>query len=189
MTSIAAMILSLGAAEFASAQTAGKAYRVGWLGNGNPPAAANRPAGEFQQGLRDAGYVEGRTLSIEYRYAGGSPDRLAENVAELVRLPVDVIVTSGERAARAAMRATKAIPIVVTEIGVDPVRAGFVASLPSQRRRASYYVDKILKGAKPADLPVERPTLFELVVDLKTAKALGLVVPTALMVLADDLIE
>lgn len=65
----------------------------------------------------------------------------------------------------------------------------FGTSLPAPRRRASYYVDKILKGVKPADLPVERPTLFELVVNLRTAKALGLALPTGLMVLADDLTE
>ena len=65
----------------------------------------------------------------------------------------------------------------------------FGASLPSQRRRASYYVDKIPKGVKPADLPVERPTLFELVVNQRTARALGLTLPAGLMVLADELIE
>ena len=128
MACSAAIALSLGASGSATAQPVGKTYRVGWLGNGNPPVGANRPTGEFQQGLRDVGYVEGRSLSIDYRYAGGNPERLAENAAELVRLPVDVIVTSGEPAPQAAMRATKSIPIVATEIGVDPVKAGFVAS-------------------------------------------------------------
>jgi putative tryptophan/tyrosine transport system substrate-binding protein len=62
-------------------------------------------------------------------------------------------------------------------------------SLPAQRRRSAYYVDRILKGTKVADLPVERPTVFELVINQKTAKALGLALPASLLVLADDLIE
>jgi putative ABC transport system substrate-binding protein len=65
----------------------------------------------------------------------------------------------------------------------------FGAGLPAHRRRAAYYVDKILKGAKPADLPVERPTLFDLVVNLQTAKALGLQFPPTLLVLADDVVQ
>ena len=65
----------------------------------------------------------------------------------------------------------------------------FGTSLPAQRRRAAHYVDKILKGAKPADVPVERPALFELVVNMTTAKSLGLTMPPGLIVLADELIE
>ena len=65
----------------------------------------------------------------------------------------------------------------------------FGVSLPAQRRRAAYYVDKILKGAKAADLPFELPSLFELVVNLNTAKALGLTLPAQLLVLADDVIR
>jgi putative ABC transport system substrate-binding protein len=64
----------------------------------------------------------------------------------------------------------------------------FGTSLSAHRRRAAYYVDKIFKGAKPADLPVERPTLFELIVNLTTAKTLGLTVPPGFLILADDLI-
>jgi len=286
---------------------------------------ADRSGGDFQQGLRDVGYVEGKTLVIEYRYSSGSAERLASLAAELARLPVDVIVTSSESAALAAKRATSVIPIVMTDIGMDPVKAGLVASLgrpggnitglaslsndlwqkrlallkefapkishvavlwnptspgnancvaeidaaapalglqirhfevnnaravedaftniakepsdalatcldsvilehagaiadfaskrrlptvmpvkeyvaagglislgpnlPAQRRRAANYVDRILKGAKPADLPVEQPTLFEFVVNVKTAKALGLAIPPSFGVLANEFIE
>jgi putative ABC transport system substrate-binding protein len=323
---IAAVALAfLGVPGVADSQSPAKVYRIGWLGDGNPPSGANRSSGEFQQGLRDVGYVEGRNLTIEYRYASGNVARLPDLAAELVRLPVDVIVTSGEPAALAARRATKAIPIVMTQIGMDPVKAGLVASLgrpegnvtglttlsddlwqkrlgllkevapkvsrlavlwnpanagnascveeikaaapamrlqvlylevrdanalerafasmasesadalatcwdsvlleqarpiadfalkrrlpmlsplkeyvqaggllsfgsslSAQRRRAAYYVDRLLKGTKVAELPVERPTLFELVANQKTAKALGLVLPVSLLVLADELIE
>jgi putative ABC transport system substrate-binding protein len=326
MLCIAAVALGLlGAPSIAVAQSSTKIFRIGWLGYGSVPAGANRTVGDFQQGLRDAGYIEGKNLAIEYRYASNNPEQLASLAAELVRMPVDVIVTSGEPAALAAKRATNTIPIVMTETGMDPVKAGLVASLarpggnvtglaslsnelwqkrlallkefapkasrvavlwnpanpgnadcvaeikaaaPSlgmqpryievsnasalegafaglakepadalitcldsvtleragpiadfaskrrlptlaplkeyvqagglvslgakladQRRRAASYVDRILKGAKPADLPIERPTLFELVVNVATAKAIGLAIPASFLLLADELIE
>ena len=315
----------LGTPVVARAQAAAKVYRVGWLGNGVRPSASSAEADDFQQGLRDLGYVVGKTVVIDFRYADGNVNRLTEMVDELVRIPVDVIITSGEPAALAAKRATKTVPIVATEFALDPVKAGLVASLgrpegnvtglasisedlwqkrlallkevapkisrvaalwnpgnpgnaicleelkaaapglslqlrgfeardakaldealammgreatdaiaicwdsvtlsrattiasfalshrmptvaplrdyaragallsfgaslSAQRRRAAYYANKILKGAKPADLPVERPTLFELVVNVGTAKALGLVLPAGIALLADDLLE
>jgi len=113
----------------AYAQSSAKMYRIGWLGQRSPPPVADKNAGEFQQSLRDLGYVEGRNLAIEYRYASGNVQRLPDLAGELVRLKVDVIVTSGEPAALAAKSATNAIPIVATEFGVDPVKAGLVTSL------------------------------------------------------------
>jgi putative ABC transport system substrate-binding protein len=308
----------------ADAQPAAKVYRIGWLGHGNAPTGANPGIADFQQGLRDLGYVDGKNVVVEFRYASGNVDKLPELATEFTRLKVDVIVTSGEPAAFAAKRATNAIPIVATEFGLDPVKAGLVASLnrpggnvtglssiseelwqkrlallrelvprvsrvtilwnpanpgnrscldeirtaaqamgmqtqalevgdgralerafteiakapsdalvtcwdsvtlehakpiadfalkrrlptlaplkeyvqaggllsfgtslPAHRRRAAYYVDKIFKGAKPGELSVEQPTNFELVVNLTTAKALGLTLPPAVVVLADDLI-
>jgi hypothetical protein len=82
----------------------------------------------FRQGLRDRGYVDGRTIVLEYRDAAGAPDRLADAAAELAQLPVDVIATYGTPPTRAAKQATERIPIVMIGIG-DPVGAGLVASL------------------------------------------------------------
>jgi len=322
---VAFAVALLAAPAIVLAQSSPKAQRVGWLSAGSAPAEAKRGVVDFQQGLRDAGYVVGQNVVIEYRYANGNTERLPELAAELMRLPVDVIVTSGELAALAAKRATTTVPVVATEFGLDPVGTGLVASLgrpggnitglatiseelwqkrlgllreivpkvsrlavlwnpanpsnvtcvneiqaaakpmgirvqslevrdgnaldrafaaivkepteaivtcwdgvtleharaiadfalkrrlptvtplkeyvqagalmsfgtslPAHRRRAAYYVDKILKGTKPASLPVERPTLFELVVNLNTAKALGLALPPSLVLLADDVIE
>jgi putative ABC transport system substrate-binding protein len=84
---------------------------------------------DFQQGLRDGGYVDGKNVVVHYRYANSRVDRLSALATELVALKVNVIVTSGEQATAAAMNATSSIPIVATEFGVDPVKAGFVASL------------------------------------------------------------
>jgi len=302
------------------AQPAPKVYRVGWLGQGTPPASA-KPGGGFGDEMRELGYVQGRNLAIEYRYANGSIDKLPELAAELVRAKVDVIVASGEPAVLAAKRATSTTPIVMTETGVDPVKAGMVPSLArpggnvtglasnsedqwrkrmgllkeiapkiarvavvwnplnpgnrscldevqaaasmmglrvhplevrdqasvnaafsgagkepldavvicwdsatlenageiaslalkrrlptiavlreyvdagallslgvnlqAQRRRSAHYVDRILKGAKPADIPVEQPNGYELIPNLSTAKALGLALPPSLLVAMD----
>ena len=319
-------LLALGAAPLAAeAQQAAKIARIGYLATN--PATSLHPREAFLQGLRDLGYVEGRNLVIEYRYAEGKVEQLPALAAELVALKVDVIVASGTLAALAAKQATRTLPIVFSPAG-DPVGSGLVTSLArpggnvtglsafapelvgkrlellkqavpgvgrvavlrqpsavpertekdilkgaegaaralglqlqfveargpddfdrafsdmtraragalmglggnmffSERRRlvdlaarnrlpgvyglreyvdagglmsyganqvdlfrsAATYVDKILKGAKPADLPVEQPTKFELVINLKAAKALGLEVPPALLSRADEVIE
>jgi putative ABC transport system substrate-binding protein len=317
-----AILVSSGAV---SAQSPAQVHRIGWLDNGNPPSGIDLAGAAFEQGLRDLGYAAGRNVRIEYRYGSGNPGRLAQLAADLARLRVDVIVTLGESATDAARHATAAIPVIATQISVDPVKAGLVASLgrpggnvtglttlsedlwqkrlgllkevvpnatrlavfwnatnpgnvvcadeiraaapqmrldvryvdirdegalsraladvdrgppealvicwdsvtlahaarignlaarlrvptlapvkeyvvaggllsfgaslPAQMRRAAYYVDRILNGAEPADLPMEQPALFELVVNLKTAKILGLTLPATLVVLADELIE
>ncbi len=126
---VATAILLLAVPTVALAQSVAKVQRIGWLSLGSAPSDANRGVPDFQQGLRDVGYVVGQNVVIEYRYANGRTERLPELAADLVRLPVDVIVTSGEPAALAAKRATTTVPIVATEFGLDPVGAGLVASL------------------------------------------------------------
>jgi putative tryptophan/tyrosine transport system substrate-binding protein len=306
----------------ARAQQAGKLLTIGFLVAGTPTSHGQWVAA-FVQRLRELGWIEGRTITIEYRWAEGRSERFAEIAAELVRRKVDVIVTSATEAIVAAKQATSVIPIVFAAAG-DPVGTGLVASLarpggnvtglsiqqtdvaakrlellrevvpglqrlaiwanagspsnvvemaevaatartlglevatpeirraediafvfealkgraealyvcadplattnrtrinilavgarlptmhgtrdmveagglmsygpnfPNQFRRTADYVDRILRGAKPGDLPVEQPTKFDLVVNLTTAKALGLEVPSSLLARADEVIE
>jgi putative ABC transport system substrate-binding protein len=323
---IVTLTLSLLVAPLAAeAQQPTKVYRVGRL-TAFSPAQPSPILAAFEQTLRDLGYVEGRNILLEYRYAEGSKERLRDQAAELVQLPVDVIVAEGAAATRAAQHATRTIPIVMAGTA-DPVAQGFVASLaqpggnitglsflveelPGKRleflkevvpqstriavlvnqahpayestmhnlseaaralglhlhvvevrradeladaftamtragadavialedavllngsrgrvvadlaaksrlpvmyawrewvvagcllsygpneldtnRRAAVYVDKLLKGAKPADLPVEQPIKYDLVINLKTAKALGITIPPSLLLLADEVIQ
>src|SRR2546426_10881473 len=113
---IVATALALVAASVViAAEQSGKVYRIGWLLPGSPPSNAEASGGEMQKALRDAGYVEGANLAIVYRYANDKVERLPDLAAELARLPLDVLVTSGEPAALAAKRATNAMPIVAIE--------------------------------------------------------------------------
>ena len=114
-------------AVIAEAQQPKKVPRIGYLTATSPSAIPARTEA-FRQGLRELGYVEGKNIVIEWRYAEGKLDRLPALAAELVRLKVDVIVTAGPTATRAAKEATATIPIVMTQ-DADPVGNGFVASL------------------------------------------------------------
>src|SRR5262249_53119518 len=111
----------------AEAQQPTKVPRVGYLVAAFPSAITTRTE-SFRQGLRELGYVEGKNIVIEWRSAEGKLDRIPALVAELVRLKVDIIVTGGPAATRAAKEATTTISIVMTQVG-DPVANGFVASL------------------------------------------------------------
>src|SRR5262245_42631207 len=125
---IVTLILSLLVAPLAAnAQHAAKVPRLGLLIPGSSSAFAPRIEA-FRHGLRDLGYVEGRNITIEYRFAEGQDDRLPELVAELIRLQVDIMVTDGEAAILVAQHATTTIPIVMA-VSSDPVGIGYVASL------------------------------------------------------------
>ena len=112
----------------AEAQQAGKVWRIGWLVYGSPSPESSPVLDEaLRQGLRDLGYVEGKNIAIQYRYAEGRPERLPGLAADLVRLKVDLIIAPGDMAT-VAKEATATIPIVMMSSN-DPVRAGYVASL------------------------------------------------------------
>jgi putative ABC transport system substrate-binding protein len=111
----------------AQAQQAGKAPRIGYLGNSNPMTGATNVGG-FRQGLRDFGLIEGQNVAIEFRWADGHFDRFPALAASLAKVPVDVIIVAGGPAIRAARQASSTIPIVAAVFGGDPVASGYVAS-------------------------------------------------------------
>jgi ABC-type uncharacterized transport system substrate-binding protein len=237
---------------------------IGFLSARSPSESASVVAAS-RNGLREASYVEGQNVHVEFRWAEGQYDKLPALAADLLRKQVAVIAALSSPAALAAKAATSTIAVVF-HAGIDPVRAGLVASLnrpggnvtgvtfftaalepkrlgllrelipqaatidaeidtafatlANQRvgalmvcadpffdlrrerivasygasvtdsyRQVGVYAGRILKGTKPADLPVMRPTKFELVINLKTAKMLGLEVPPTLLARADEVID
>src|SRR5262245_2913705 len=112
---------------FSDAQQPKKIPRIGYLG-ANPRSVSAARIEAFRQGLRELGYVEGKNIIIEWRFAEANPDRLSRLAAELVRLPAEIIVTAGPASNRAAKQATATIPIVMG-FDDDPVGSGYAASL------------------------------------------------------------
>src|SRR3989442_12053944 len=119
------MVLSMGAA-IAEARQSKKVPRIGFVSPRSSGPDFRTDA--FRHGLRELGYVEGKNILVEYRYAEGSPERLPELAGELVRLKVDIIVTSSVPRVRAAKNASKNTPVVIAS-AADPVASGLVASL------------------------------------------------------------
>jgi ABC-type uncharacterized transport system substrate-binding protein len=129
--SILFLVVLLAVAVIAEAQQPTKVARLGYLSSGFPPpqsSSRNRSAEAFYQGLREVGYIEGKNLIIEYRYAKGDSKRLSEIAAEVVSSKVDLIVATSTPAIRAARQATTTIPIVMHSVG-DPVSADFIGEL------------------------------------------------------------
>jgi ABC-type uncharacterized transport system substrate-binding protein len=123
---LCAMLFALSVS--AQAQQSTKVPLIGYLSSGDSASASPRLEG-IRLALRELGYIEGQNIASEYRYAEGY-ERLPELVAELVRLKVDIIVTGGPRLIRAAMNATKTIPIVMGGAGSDPVEKAWLTALP-----------------------------------------------------------
>jgi putative tryptophan/tyrosine transport system substrate-binding protein len=126
--SILFVVLLLALGVIAEAQQPTKIPRIGILSPGSSAFPASAPYDSFRQGLRELGYIEGKNIFIEIRYAEGKQDQLSDFATELVKLKVDVIVTSTRPGVLAAKNATSAIPIVFAA-AADPVRAGLVSSL------------------------------------------------------------
>jgi ABC-type uncharacterized transport system substrate-binding protein len=139
---------------------------AGFLGVGSPDKVLRA----FHLGLGETGFVGGRNVAIEFRWADGQNDRLPALAADLIRRQVNVIVAPGSTAAALAARAA----------------SNYGGSLTDSYRLTGVYTGRVLKGEMPADMPVQQATKLELILNLKTAKALGLDVPATLLARADE---
>lgn len=172
---LSALLLALSFS--ASAQQPRKVFRIGYLAN--DPALELARAEAIRRTLRDLGYIERQNVAFEFRYSEGKRDQRAL-AAELVRLKVDLIVAVGQEDIRAAKEATATIPIVMINPG-DPVGSGFVESLARPGGN--------ITGLAMLRPPVEQPKKFEFIVNLKTAKQIGLTIPPNVLSRADRVIR
>jgi ABC-type uncharacterized transport system substrate-binding protein len=184
----------------ADAQQRDRVRRIGWLNGSdeNDPAAKLRLSA-FTQALADLGWTDGRNVRIDRRWAGGDINRIRALAQELVGLQPDisglVVMLDGftlvHRAPIISAAARNNVPAVYSQS--DLARDGGLLSYEVDRvdtfRRAATYVDRILRGAKPSELPIQLPTKFAMILNLKTVKALGLAVPPSILLRADEQIE
>jgi putative tryptophan/tyrosine transport system substrate-binding protein len=168
-----------------------KVPTIGFLG-ATTAAIQSQWTAAFVQRLGELGWVEGRTVTIEYRWAEGRSDRLPEifRRADALIVPPDVFLLA-HRIRINTLALGARLPTM--HGSREYVEAGGLMSYgPNYSdlfRRSADYVDRILRGAKPADLPVEQPTKFDLIINLTTGKALGLEIPPMLLGRADEVIE
>ena len=187
-----------------SAQMAERVYRIGFLSTAYANAFASRVEA-MKGGFRDLGYVEGRNISFEYRFADLNSERLPGLAADLVQSNVDVIITAGTPPTIAAKHDTlmatysrliadlslrhRMLSIGITEFAEAGGTMAWGINRPALFRRTAYFADKLLRGAKPGDLPVELRTKFELIVNARTAATLGVKIPNTVLIRVDRLVE
>jgi len=191
----------------ARAQQPSRMRRIGVLMglSESDPEAQSRIAA-FRKTLQGLGWTEGRNVQADYYWAAGDVERTHALAKELVSSAPDVIVVNTPPGLSALRVETHTIPIVFVQVAladhhrlpaVYPLRffatggglMAYGADLVELLRLSASYVDRILRGAHPSDLPVQSSTKFELIINLKTAKALGLEVPPILLARADEVIE
>ena len=157
---------------------------IGFLSGRSPSESASVEAA-FREGLKEAGYIEGQNLHIAFRWADGQFALLPPLAEALVDLRVAIIVTVG--GVNTAIGAPAIYPF--REFASSGGLISYGTNIASSYRQAGIYTGRILKGAKPAELPVMLPTQFQMVINLRTAKALGLDLPATLLARADEVIE
>ena len=182
-----AIVLGLAALPLAArAQQPAKLPTIGYLG-ATTPAIGGARAAAFVQRWRELGWIEGRTIAIEYRWAEGRGERYTEIALYVCADPL--VVTHQVRINTLALAARLPTMHGLREHVETGGLMSYGPNFPDLFRRAGDLVDKILRGAKPADIPVEQPTKFDLVINLITAKALGLTIPESFLLRADEVIE
>jgi ABC-type uncharacterized transport system substrate-binding protein len=152
--------------------------------------AAARNVDALREGLRELGYIEGRNVVMELRFADGAVERLPELAAELVGVKPAVIV-AGSPSAVAARTEIARLPAIYgfRDFAFAGGLMAYGASLADIYRRKAGLIVKILGGTNPADIPIARPTRFELLINLSAAKALGITISPSLLARADEVIE